>query len=257
MKSDLILLYFFKLYSLLWHLVLPFLKKNLRLKQGINQRTSYNHLKKADIWIQAASAGEAYLAVEIIKNLSFKNKTKVLVTSTTSQGMDILKDKLLYQDMGILKEKVFNNYLHHNLIVNCSWFPFDIPKLMDKAVLKVNPKLMILLESEMWPALLYSFKKNNIKVFIINARISNKSFKNYMRTCFIWQNIAPDKIFATTKKYKKRFKQLFANSQVKLMPNIKFDSISDINNDFSDVNNDFIAPCSTADFIKQNIISSI
>ncbi len=193
MKTNAILFYFFKLYSLLWWIALPLLRNNFRLKQGIKQRTSSNHFKKADVWIQAASAGEAYLAVEIINKLSPAKKTKTFLTSTTSQGMDILKNE------------ISKDLLHPNLEVDVSWFPFDIPKLMDKAVLKIKPKIMILLESEIWPGLLYSLKKQGIKTFIINGRISNKSFKNYMRTSFIWKPIAPDKVFATTHKYQKRF----------------------------------------------------
>ena len=57
MNRNQFIIYFLRLYNLVWKLTLPFMKKNARLKQGFQKRTSTVHFKKADIWIQAASAG--------------------------------------------------------------------------------------------------------------------------------------------------------------------------------------------------------
>jgi 3-deoxy-D-manno-octulosonic-acid transferase len=58
---------FFK-YELIWKMVMPFLRLNGRLAEGFDQRTlKMSAPSKADIWIQAASAGKSYLPVEISK----------------------------------------------------------------------------------------------------------------------------------------------------------------------------------------------
>lgn len=219
MTENAFILNFLKLYNMLWRLCLPFLKKNRRLNPGFTQRVDTTHLSKADIWIQAASAGEAYLAVNIIKTFKFKTSTQVLVTSITSQGINILKDNLSKPN------------IDPNTDLNIQWFPFDMPVTMQKAIQKINPKVMVLLETELWPALLYYLKKNQIKTIIVNARLSQNSFKNYMRTSFLWKHLAPDKIIATSEQDRDRYAQIFETAVVQTMSNIKFETFNNKNLD--------------------------
>jgi 3-deoxy-D-manno-octulosonic-acid transferase len=198
---------------MLWKLSLPFLKINKRLKPGFTKRHSSLHLSKADIWIQAASAGEAYLAVNIIQTLDPKANTTMLVTSSTSQGVDILK-------AGLSKETI-----SCFIKIQIELFPFDMPETIKAVVKAINPTVMVLLETEIWPALLYYLKKNSSKILIINARLSQKSFINYMKTSFLWKHLSPDNILAISSLDAKRYKSLFRDATVKTMPNIKFESI--------------------------------
>jgi len=198
---------------MLWSLSIPFLKKNHRLKSGFQQRITSFHHTKADLWIQAASAGEAYLAVKILKKLEPKTKSKVLVTSTTSQGIDILKTGLTGNN--------FSKFID----LKIEWFPFDRPGTIKEAVKTINPCIMVLLETEIWPALFYYLKQNRTNIFIINARLSKKSFSHYMKTRFLWKHLAPDMILATSRQDAQRYQQIFEQTTVKTMPNIKFESI--------------------------------
>jgi 3-deoxy-D-manno-octulosonic-acid transferase len=217
MAKNTFILNFFKFYNILWRMTLPFLRKNKRLKLGFEQRISVSHHTKADIWIQAASAGEAYLAVSLIKTLEPKTRKKVLVTSMTSQGMEILKSGLDCDNINKLID------------LKIEWFFFDIPKIIEEAVKIINPSVMILLETEIWPALLFFLKQTKAKIFIINARLSKKSFNHYMKTRFLWKHLAPDLILATSGQDAKRYELVFDESEtkpkVKTMPNIKFESI--------------------------------
>ncbi len=203
---------FSRFYNLIWKIVLPFLKTRPRLKQGLKQRVSGAHLTEADMWIHAASAGEAYLAVEIVSHLIPDYPMKILVSSTTMQGMEILK-----KEIALLR---LNN-------INCAitWFPFDMPDIMENAVSKINPDLMVILETELWPGLLMALKKKGKKIVIVNARLSYKSYRAYLKTVFLWRMLAPDYIYAISEKDKFRFGEIFKNSEIALMSNIKFDSI--------------------------------
>ncbi|MEA1967784.1 MAG: glycosyltransferase N-terminal domain-containing protein [Thermodesulfobacteriota bacterium] len=220
MEKNRLIYYFFKFYSVLWLIALPFLKTNKRLKQGFVQRTSAKDLSKADIWIQAASAGESYLAVQLLKKLTPMKKTAVLITSTTSQGMEILEKGLF------LGKSIGEGSIHHNIILKTAWFPFDYPKLMKEVVSKIDPEIMVLLETEIWPALLFFLKKKGANIFIINARLSKKSFKSYLKTSSLWKKVAPDKILAIDQTDAERFKKIFDKSEIKVMKNIKFDSLA-------------------------------
>lgn len=212
MTKNAFILNFFKLYNMLWRLSLPFLKKNKRLRSGFLQRIDACHHTKADIWIQAASAGEAYLAVTLLKRLSPKTNLKVLVTATTSQGIDILQTRLTKKAMNRLID------------LRIEWFPFDMPDTIQRIVKTINPRIMVLLETELWPALLHYLKQNKTKIFIINARLSQKSHTHYLATKFLWKHLAPDMILATSNQDAKRYEQVFEQAIVNTMPNIKFES---------------------------------
>ena len=213
MIKNAFILNFFKFYNILWRLSLPFLVKNKRLKNGFEKRIASSHHARADIWIQASSAGEAYLAVSIFTQLEPRSKTRVLFTATTSQGIDILKSGL--------SRREYNPLIH----LTIELFPFDMPATIKEAVRIINPGIMVLLETEIWPALLYYLKENQTKIFIINARLSRKSFTLYRKTRFLWNPLAPDIILATSDQDAQRYKQIFKPSVVRTMKNIKFESM--------------------------------
>lgn len=223
MPSDFLIKPAFFIYNLSWKLIIPLLHFSNRLAEGFSQRTFKEEPLKADLWIQAASAGEAYLAVEILNNLKFSGPVNILLTSGTKQGIDILENSI----------KEIND---KNIVVNTFFFFFDQPGLMEKAVNKIKPKIMILLESELWPGHLLALKKSGCKTIIINGRITDKSLKQYLLIKSLWKKIAPDRIYAISENDANRFAMLFGSKSVEVMPNIKFDRFgsneleADINN---------------------------
>jgi 3-deoxy-D-manno-octulosonic-acid transferase len=205
----------FELYNLLWSCTVPWLRLNHRLAEGYQQRRLKPMLPAADIWIQAASVGESYLALEIIKTLKVDRPVKILVTSNTSQGIDILNRALA--DRGSTGEKI---------PVTVGYFPFDKPTLMRKAVAAVRPTAMVLLETEIWPGLLQALKQHNCKTVIINGRISDKSLRRYLLWPSIWHQLRPARVLAISSADADRFKQLFGPDGIETMPNIKFDRVA-------------------------------
>ena len=192
----------------------PALRFNKRLAEGFNQRTLREKLPEADIWIQAASVGEAFLAKELLDNFKPSNPTRILVTSNTSQGIDILEQAV--------SEITPNN---RGIAAFTAYFPFDKPTIMARAVSNVSPKIMVLLESEMWPGHLAALKKNGCKILIINGRITSKSLSRYLIWPSLWPTLSPDKILAISKNDANRFATLFGRDDVDIMPNIKFDRL--------------------------------
>ena len=205
----------FGLYNLLWSCTVPWLRLNHRLAEGYQQRRLKPVLPVADIWIQAASAGESYLALEIIKTLKVDRMVKVLVTSNTSQGIDILNRALA--DQGSRREKIH---------VSVAYFPFDKPALMRKAVAAIRPAAMVLLETEIWPGLLRALKQHHCKTIIINGRITDRSLKRYQLWPSIWPQLRPARVLAISPVDAARFKQLFGPDGIETMPNIKFDRLA-------------------------------
>ena len=205
---------FLWLYNLVWKIVISVLGLNKRFAVGYEQRILKKKLPKADLWIQAASVGESYLACEILKNLRLSYPIKVIVTTNTHQGLEILERS----SIDIIKN-------HKETSLSLAYFPFDKPSIMKKAVRQVCPKIMVLLESEIWPGLLYSLKQHGCIPIIINGRITQKSLQRYLAWPLIWRTVKPDKIFAISEKDASRFAKLFDFNNVNVMPNIKFDRL--------------------------------
>ena len=133
------------LYDLAWRFFLPFLHLNKRLLAGWAQRRLKDAPLHADFWLQAASAGEAYLALEIINTLTPPTPIQVLVTTNTTQGMEILS-----------KARANLHTARQDIRMTARYFPFDRPRMMKLMVDAVRPRLVGLLETELWPGLLLS-----------------------------------------------------------------------------------------------------
>ena len=206
------------LYNLGWHLIIPALRLNQRLADGFSQRTlQQTSLTRADLWIQAASSGESYLAWSILKRLHSRKPVTVIVTSNTRQGLDII-DRAIYDITP-----------NQRGVSACSaYFPFDKPSIMETAVKTIRPKVMVLLESEIWPGLLAALKKHGCHTVIINGRITAKSMIRYLIWPSFWRLIGPDKIFGISESDAKRFATIFGKERVEVMSNIKFDNIGNI-----------------------------
>jgi 3-deoxy-D-manno-octulosonic-acid transferase len=205
-------------YNLGWHLIIPALRLNQRLADGFRQRTLQQiTLPRADLWIQAASSGESYLAWSILKKLHPHKPVTVIVTSNTRQGLDII-DRALCD--------ITPN--QRGVSAYSAFFPLDKPSIMETAVKTIRPKVMVLLESEIWPGLLAALKKHGCHTVIINGRITARSMTRYLIWPSFWRLIGPDKILGISASDAKRFATVFGKERVEVMPNIKFDNIGDI-----------------------------
>ena len=206
----------FRFYDLSWRIILPWLKFNHRLAEGFHQRKLKDDLPDAaDLWIQAASVGESFLALEIIKTLRVDQPTRVLITSNTSQGIAILSKSL--------PDRIGDR---NQIQAAVRYFPFDKPSIMATAVAAIRPKVAVLLETEIWPGLLQALKAQNCKILIINGRITEKSLRGYHLWPSLWPGLRPDKVLAISPGDADRFGRLFGPDGIEIMPNIKFDRIA-------------------------------
>lgn len=213
---------FLNIYSLAWRLALPILKRARRTSFGWQERV----LQKSppgpfDLWIQAASGGESLLTnmvlEELAKTLDATKKHKILITSGTKEGVDSLN-------------KGKNKQAANHLEIEVAYFPFDAPFLMEKAFSLYSPRLVIILETELWPAFLITAKKNAVPVFLINGRMSDKSAGTYKRFSRFFHSYGPDRIWAISELDQKRFAKVMGEEKVELMHNIKFDRITPMPN---------------------------
>lgn len=113
------------------------------------------------VWVHAVSVGEVMASVPFIREIQTTLPDQPLYVSTvTETGFQTATANLKHVDA------IF-------------YFPFDFPFIVRKAVSRINPKLFIALETEIWPNLLRELGKRNIPSLIISGRISSVSFKRY------------------------------------------------------------------------------
>jgi len=161
------------------------------------------------IWIHAVSVGETLTAISLVKQLkqSYPN-TPIVFTTMTPTGSERVK--------AALKNQVFHIYV-----------PYDLPCVIKRFLNKVNPRFLIIMETELWPNLIYYTSQRNIPILLANARLSEHSYNNYKRIKkFIASALQKITIIAAqTKKDAERFAQLGAQpSAIQITGNIKFDT---------------------------------
>ncbi len=204
-----------RIYDRLWGLAMPLIGRNRRLADGIDQRRFVSPPPgPAEIWIQAASVGESFLALEILKRLEPGAPLRALLTTTTRQGLQVL-----------VQARSQNFPRNRNICVETAFFPFDRPRIMRRAVRHIRPHLMVLLEAELWPAHLAALKSAGTPILVVNGRMSAASLRRYRWWPTLWRQLGPDVILAMSAADARRFAALFGPARVEVIPNLKFDRL--------------------------------
>lgn len=113
------------------------------------------------IWIHAVSVGEVMAMRELIRELRRNYPRKHFVISTvTPTGNKIARS--------LAQKGDFVTYL-----------PLDFSFILQRVIKRIQPCVFIIAETEIWPNLITFFNKFNIPIAILNARISDRSFKGY------------------------------------------------------------------------------
>lgn len=160
------------------------------------------------IWFHTVSVGEAEAAFPLIEQIMARlEQLPILVTTTTPTGSARVK--------AFLGHRVHHVYL-----------PYDLPDGMSRFYRQFKPKIAIILETEIWPNMLYQARRRGVPSLIVNARLSEKSVKGYARFgSFIAATLADiGHVCAQTKNSADRFIRLgLAADKVSVPGNIKFD----------------------------------
>lgn len=208
-------------YSCFYFLLLPFiclrwLIKSIRLpeyRESFSHRFGFVPKQKVDIWIHAVSVGESSGAVTIIKRLLNESPAlKIMVTTTTPTGAEVIRNQL-------------NQYLGSN--VYHAYSPIDLPFAIKKVLTRLEPKLLVIMETELWPNWLNVFEKSKTPVILANARLSQSSFKKYQKIAKTSRAMLSsiNKILSVNDADSQRFIKLGASEdRVQTVGNLKFDA---------------------------------
>jgi len=113
------------------------------------------------IWIQAVSVGEVALCKSLVPMLRERFPWSAIVFSTITKTGNDLAQKLYSKDAIVI------------------YFPLDLSFIARKVVKLIDPKLYIMVETEIWPNVIKEVSKKGAPVVMLNGRISDRSFGKY------------------------------------------------------------------------------
>ncbi|MCY3885436.1 MAG: 3-deoxy-D-manno-octulosonic acid transferase [Gammaproteobacteria bacterium] len=121
------------------------------------------NIRQNCIWIHAVSAGEAIAAARVVESLSsVDSKVSWLITTTTPTGSQEILTRL------------------RNRVDHC-YAPYDTPGSVARFLRRTKPKMLLLMETELWPHMVRRTRASGASVYLINARLSEKSSRGYAR----------------------------------------------------------------------------
>jgi len=201
---DLIFLFF----SLIYLPVYVFRRKFHRgfmMRLGILSR---NLDLNRPIWVHAVSVGEVMAVRGLIEELRKSCPGKNFVISTvTASGNKIAQ--------GLAKGGDSVTYL-----------PLDFGFIVKRVIDRINPSIFVIAETEIWPNLISYLHRKNVPIIMVNGRISDASFKGYLRIKFLLKAILEKVSFfcVQTERDAERLISLgVLASRIQVTGNMKFD----------------------------------
>lgn len=115
------------------------------------------------IWVHAVSVGETVASVPLIRGLLRDYpRVPVLVTTMTPTGSERVR--------ALLGDAVAHVYA-----------PYDLPGAVDRFLERFRPRLLIIIETELWPNMIARCRRRGVPVVLANARLSSRSADGYRR----------------------------------------------------------------------------
>ena len=169
------------------------------------------------IWFHCSSVGEFLSVIPLIVELEkMKNIKKILVTTST-----------------LSSSKIFEKYKFKK--TSHQFYPLDNIYIVKNFLNYWKPSTAIFAESEIWPTMISELKRREIKTVLINARMSEKSFKRWSALKYFGKDILLkfNYIFPQNKETLLYFKKLGVK-KLKFLGNLKFASFD--NDEIKEVN---------------------
>jgi 3-deoxy-D-manno-octulosonic-acid transferase len=181
-----------------------------RFRRALIQRMGFLGIQflGASIWVHAASVGEVFCSVPLLRRIKkeFPN-CKIVLTTMTSTGNEAAKTQLSEADQVL-------------------FFPIDHPLVLRRVLKNIQPTLLLIAETELWPNLLRTCGRKGIPIILFNGRISKKSFRGYLFFRFLFKEClrCVSLFLMQTSEDQDRIIQIGAPSEkTRVMGNLKFD----------------------------------
>ena len=163
------------------------------------------------LWLHAVSVGEVNVCTQLIRALEPRlPNIKIVVSTTTSTGMERLQRKLPSH-----VQKVY--------------YPIDRKKCVQRALSVIHPEAVVLVEAEIWPNFIWRARDRGIPLFLVNARLSPRSYPRYRRFGFLFRDLfaAFDGVGAQNEADAAKLRELGCRPEaIRIVGSMKFDAVA-------------------------------
>ncbi|MEX0716821.1 MAG: 3-deoxy-D-manno-octulosonic acid transferase [Planctomycetaceae bacterium] len=161
------------------------------------------------VWFHAVSVGEVLQLQPLLRALrEAAPACEFLISTTTATGHSVARDK----------------FPEHRVC----YFPLDFSWAVNRALARVNPDVIVLVELELWPNFILSAARREIPLALVNGRISARSFRGYRRVRPLMRRLLTNvRLLAVqTAEYGERLAQLGGpRARIEVTGSIKFDGL--------------------------------
>jgi 3-deoxy-D-manno-octulosonic-acid transferase len=167
---------------------------------------------RPSVWVHAVSVGEVLAARELVRTLKARLPGHgVFVSTTTETGQEVARRTLPEAD-GIF------------------YAPFDWPGPVRAVLARLRPRLLVLVETELWPNLIRESRRAGARVAVVNGRLSPRSFPRYRLVRGLLQTVLRevDLFLMQAEPHAERARLIGAPAErVRVSGNLKFDALKD------------------------------
>jgi len=208
------------LFPLLALLLSPYYLRRMLRRGGYQKKMGYRlgnwpslgkkEKGKKRIWIQAVSVGEVSSISKLLQLLFEDEQFEIILSGTTSTGLKTAGQK-------------YGERLKAHGPFPLDWFPFS-----QKAWDKIQPDLVVMVDSELWPEHFHQAQKRGIPIIIINARLSDRSFARLGKLKWLHPLLLPNnlQVITASERQAKRWKTLGLDEKRTLISgNLKIDAV--------------------------------
>ena len=152
-------------------------RQTLRLAErlGFFPKHTTMTMQQSPVWFHTVSVGEFIAALPLIRQVKQDYpQLPLLITCTTTTGSAQII-------------KIFSAEIKQGNIAHV-YLPYDLPGAMQRFLSNINPRLGIIMETEIWPNLLNQAQQFNIPIWLLNARLSARSARGYQRIHWLMHN---------------------------------------------------------------------
>jgi len=163
--------------------------------------------EKKIIWFHAVSLGEVIGSEALIKKL-LQNFDIVLTTSTPT---------------GLRKAKDIHS---KNIVIH--YAPWDLIFIINRFINFYRPRAILVFETELWPTMISIANKKNIPLYLMNGRLSEKSYRRYALWSWLFSEVLQriSFLFVQTNAHRERFLKLgIKKDRIKIAGSVKFDVV--------------------------------
>ncbi|HEY9733143.1 MAG TPA: 3-deoxy-D-manno-octulosonic acid transferase [Drouetiella sp.] len=204
-------------------LIGPFLLLKKRARYGLVQKLGIipEALKEKyqnpdcvrPIWFHAVSVGEFNAAWPLLKQLHERHPEQtIVISSTTGAGHKLAKERAGH-------------------FADCIYFPYDLPWCTRAWLDVLQPKLVTIVETEIWPGFVNQCKERGVPITMVNGRMSPRSFNSYYKFRLFFAPVLRNfyAIGVQSAAEAERYRKVAGESlSVQVLGNIKFDGLNPI-----------------------------